>query len=46
MAGAGERRDKILRDYYELTRTHPNLPAQLRDFQVKEMFQKTVSTYI
>ena len=46
MAGAEERRAKILRDYHELTRTHPNLPAQLRDFQVKEIFQKTVSQYI
>ena len=46
MAGAEERRAKILRDYCELTRTHPNLPAQLRDFQVKEMYQKTVSQYI
>ena len=46
MAGAEERRAEILRDYHELTRTHPNLPAQLRDFQVKEIFQKTVSQYI
>ena len=46
MAGAEERRAKILRDYHELTRTHPNLPAQLRDFRLKEIFQKTVSQYI
>ena len=26
---------KILWDYSELRRTHPELPAQLRDFQVK-----------
>ena len=38
MADAEERRDKILRDYHELTHTLPNLPAQLRDFQVKEMY--------
>ena len=37
MDDAEERRAKILRDYHELTRTHPNLPVQLRDFQVEEM---------
>ena len=37
MDDAEERRAKILRDYDELTRTHPNLPVQLRDFQVEEM---------
>ena len=36
MGSEEERRSKILRDYYELRRTHPELPAQLRDFQVEE----------
>ena len=35
MASEEERRSKILNDYCELRRTHPELPAQLRDFQVK-----------
>ena len=30
-----EERSKILWDYWELRRTHPELPAELRDFQVK-----------
>ena len=35
MASEEERRSKILNDYCELRRTHPELPVQLRDFQVK-----------
>ena len=35
MASEEERRSKLLNDYCELRRTHPELPAQLRDFQVK-----------
>ena len=35
MASEEERRSKLLNDYCELRRTHPELHAQLRDFQVK-----------
>ena len=37
MTGTEGRRAKILWDYWELRRIHPELPAQLRDFQVKKM---------
>ena len=36
MGSEEERRSKILRDYCELRRTHPELPEQLRPFQVEE----------
>ena len=46
MTGTEGRRAKIVRDYWELRRIHPELPDQLRDFQVKKIEQNPFAQYI